>query len=290
MSMELTTLDQQSLALATELAKSELLPPHLKGKPASVFLLMGLAHQLGVAPMMVFQKVAVISGKPALGSELMIALLNRSGKIKGTVRYKWFGEEGRPDRGCVASAMCAETGEMMEGQPITLALAQKSGWMRNQLWMNMPDTMLRHRAAAWLVRQYWPDVLLGLQEENEVRDVDASPRDVTPAGSARERLAMLRAQAAPEAETPPVVDEVVEKLPGEAATPAAVETVDEVLSDFLMGVGEATDSGELTSMVGQSRGFEQEAQVKAAQKAIVARSKTLGLTWSKTSNSYITNE
>jgi hypothetical protein len=269
MSNELTTIDQHSLALATELAKSDLLPAHLKGKPANVMLLMGLAHQIDIAPMMVFNKVAVINGKPAMSSELMLALLNRSGKIRGTVRYRWVGTEGRPERGCIASATCAVTGETVDGQPITMALAESSGWLRNPLWKSMPDTMLRHRAAAWMIRQYWPDVLMGLQEENEVRDIEVS--GVTNQNtqlSGQERLRQLRANE-PRDVTPTQEPEVI----------APQESPDlDILQDFLIGVAEAQDADELNQSARHSEEFEG-ASRKTARQAIKSKAEELGLVY-----------
>jgi hypothetical protein len=278
MQNELTTLDQGALALATELAKSDLLPPHLKGKPANVMLLMGLAHQIDIAPMMVFNKVAVINGKPAMSSELMLALLNRSGKIRGTVRYRWIGTEGRPDRGCIASATCSVTGENVDGQPITMALAESSGWLRNPLWKSMPDTMLRHRAAAWMIRQYWPDVLMGLQEENEVRDIEAV--GVTNQGGplpAQERLRQLRANE-PRDVTPTEEPEVI---------PPVEQSPDlDILQDFLVGVSEAGDVDELTQSARHSEEFTG-ASRKTARQAVKARADELGFVWDADAKEFV---
>ena len=57
-------------------------------------------------------------------------------------------------------------------------MAQAEGWTRNTKWRNMPEQMLKYRAATFFGRQFIPDLLLGVQTSEEI--VDITPLDVTP--------------------------------------------------------------------------------------------------------------
>ena len=54
-----------------------------------------------------------------------------------------------------------------------MAMAKKEGWVSksNSKWQTMPDLMIRYRAAAFWGRLYIPELLVGLQTQEEVIDV-----------------------------------------------------------------------------------------------------------------------
>jgi hypothetical protein len=61
---------------------------------------------------------------------------------------------------------------------VSIALAKKEGWYAKQgsKWVTMPQQMLMYRAASWFVRAYAPELAMGLQTAEEIRDVyDAAP-------------------------------------------------------------------------------------------------------------------
>ena len=65
-----------SLYKATEtLAKSQMIPYNLRGKPADIFAILVMGQELGIAPMTALQSINNIQGKPTISPQLMIALV-----------------------------------------------------------------------------------------------------------------------------------------------------------------------------------------------------------------------
>jgi hypothetical protein len=63
-----------------------------------------------------------------------------------------------------------------------MAMAKAEGWSTKSgsKWVTMPEQMLRYRAAAFFARIYAPDITLGMQTSEEMRDIEPV-RNVTPA-------------------------------------------------------------------------------------------------------------
>jgi hypothetical protein len=252
-----------SVTIAEKLSKSELLPPHFRGKPENVLIVLALAQDLDINPVMALQQVSVISGRPCLQATLMIALLQQRGCLKGPLRFERIGEEGRPERGCKAWGIDSQTGERIEGATITMAMAQQEGWTRNSKYKTLPDLMLQWRAASFFIRAYYPQVVMGMHTAEEMEDVNtvAPIRDVTPA---RERLNTLRQQQVQPVEAPP--EEVVEQH-------------DDVVTDMLTIINETSDRETLATLVVQANSIGNEKHKAMVKRGISNRAKELGLVW-----------
>lgn len=302
MSTELTTATQRDLlapenveqayGLATRLSKADILPPHFRGKPENILIVLSLAQNLNVNAMMALQQISVISGKPCLQATMMISLLNNAKKLTGPLRFRFEGDPATPSRRCTAHGTDAATGQEIESIPVSLAMAQAEGWTRNPKYKTLPDVMLQWRAAAFFVRAYFPEVVLGLHTAEELEDV-AKVRETTPATqggmTSAERLAGLRSQKQAERDvTPTEVEVTVEPPEEQPQEPLAVEEPDDsVLLDFLTGIQDATESGKLDRAVDLANEFETPEQVKTAKIAIMERAKALGLVWSKAANQFV---
>ena len=82
------------------------------------------------------------------------------------------GEKGTDSWGCIAYAIEKSTGELCEGMEITIAMAKAEGWYAtNPKWKNIPELMLRYRAASWFIRTTDPGVMMGFQTTEEAEDV-----------------------------------------------------------------------------------------------------------------------
>lgn len=153
-------------------SSSDLVPQQFRDKPENCMIVIQMACRAGIDPMAFMQASYVVHGRPGIEAKLAIALLNASGAIKrGTLTYAITGE-GK-NKQCVASAVNASTGEIIEGPPVSMELADKEGWTKKQgsKWQTMPDLMLRYRSAVFLIRAHYPEVLMGLHTEDELRDV-----------------------------------------------------------------------------------------------------------------------
>jgi hypothetical protein len=123
----------------------------------------------------------IIHGKPSWSSTYVIGAINSSG-LFDRLRFELTGEGDK--RQCVAYAKEKATGEILKGPAVTIVMAKAEGWFQKSgsKWQTMPELMLQYRAASFFGRLYVPDLLMGMQSEDEIRDVtpDASP---APTGS-----------------------------------------------------------------------------------------------------------
>lgn len=148
---------------------SAMVPTHFQGKPEDCFIAAQMAIRLGVDPFMFMQNTYVTNGKPGMEGKLAIALINTSGLFRGPVRFEFFGEGD--GHGCRAWAILRETGERIDGLPVTIATAKAEGWyQRNKKWQTIPDLMLQYRAGAWFGRAQCPERLMGMQTADELAD------------------------------------------------------------------------------------------------------------------------
>lgn len=163
--------------ISNAFAKSELVPKIFQQKPENCFVALQAAFRMGVDPFMFLQSCYVVGGKPSIEAKLAIALLNTSGKIRGSLSFSLSGEGMK--RQCICSAMDRETGEVHECC-VSMADAKAEGWIDKQgsKWKTIPDLMLQYRSAAWLIRVHYPEVIMGMQTREENEDTALQTVDV----------------------------------------------------------------------------------------------------------------
>jgi hypothetical protein len=162
--------------IAKLFAASDIIPPSYKNIPNAV-IAVDMAMRMGANPLMVMQNLYVVYNRPAWSAQFLIATLNKSGKFSA-LRYEFQGKEGEDNWGCRAVATELSTGEKLVGPLITIGLAKKEGWYgkKESKWQTIPELMLRYRSAAWFVRAYAPEIAMGLQTAEEVKDTfDLAP-------------------------------------------------------------------------------------------------------------------
>lgn len=221
-------------------ATSPLIPEHLrKGGPeqamANCYIALKMARTMGEDALVVLQNIHVVSGKAGFASQYMIARANASGVFKG--RINWRIDKSNPQNLAVtAFATLADTGDVVEFT-CDMAMAQAEGWTKNPKYKTMPEVMLRYRSAAFLIRFYAPDVMLGYQTAEEVEDVVVA---AAPA-SAPLSAAMLLEQAAPAEEA--VVEDVAQPTKGR-------ETAEEWTAAHIAAVQDAATLEDLSTVIG----------------------------------------
>lgn len=161
-----------AMKIAEELAKSDIIPKEFQKKPANCLIAVELANRLKASPFQVMQNMDVIYGRPALRSAFIIACINNSGKIIGSLKF----EMNEKTTKCRAWAIEKETGARLNGTTITLEMAEKEGWLTKSgsKWKTMPDLMLRYRAASFFGRLYCPEILNGMYSEDEITDMKSA--------------------------------------------------------------------------------------------------------------------
>lgn len=156
--------------IAMALSKSNLIPKQYKGNIPDTMIALELSKRTGVSPIMVMQNLHVIQGKPSWSSSFIIAVINSYNKFSMPLNFILEGEGN--DRSCVAFTEGVD-GIKYESPKITIQMAISEGWMNKagSKWKTMPELMLRYRAAAFFGRLYCPELLLGMQSQDEVFDV-----------------------------------------------------------------------------------------------------------------------
>ena len=156
------------------LAASDLVPQSFRGSVPNCLLALNIAHRLGADPFSVLQNLFVVHGKPSWSASFLVAMVNSSGRFT-PLQFRMSGSGD--DLTCVAHAKDKETGEPVEGPPVSIRMAKQEGWhgKNGSKWQTMPDLMLRYRAGAFFRRIYAPDLTLGMrtaEEEADIREVN----------------------------------------------------------------------------------------------------------------------
>ena len=160
------------------LAASELVPKEFQGKIPNVVIALELASRTGASPISVMQNLYIVHGKPSWSSQFIIAAINNT-KRYSPLRYDITGEGD--DRTCIAWAVEKATGERLESPPVTIKMARDEGWLtkNGSKWKTMPELMLRYRSATFFGRLYAPEILMGMQTQEEVIDIGVIDGEVT---------------------------------------------------------------------------------------------------------------
>jgi hypothetical protein len=130
---------------------------------AAVILLTG--RELGLSPMQSLRGIYVVNGTPVLSADLLVAVVRRSG-LCGS----WRVTESTPERCTITTTRVGETEPST--RTWTMADAKRANVTGKPIWSQYPAQMLRHRCAADLAREVYPDVVLGLYTPEEMDSVE----------------------------------------------------------------------------------------------------------------------
>lgn len=232
--------------MVAPLAKSDLVPVTFQNKIGNCMIALEMAQRIGASPLMVMQNLYIVHGKPAWSSQFLVACINASGKFS-PLRYKMTGKKGSDTYGCIAWATDA-AGEVLESPEVTIGMAKAEGWMskNGSKWQTMPELMLRYRCATLFARLFAPELTMGIQTDDEVRDVidvapvvtDARPSRFEAPAEPAPAAAEQRLQDALDADGIPLVVDDYRNYMGAAFTvDAAIEKRDEIANKILVGDG-----------------------------------------------------
>ncbi|QFI65751.1 recombinase RecT [Sinorhizobium alkalisoli] len=241
---------EETFRIARAVVAAGLAPSSLVGKKtgddaaSAVAVCIMSGAELGLKPMVSLRSFTVINGKPALYGDGLINVVRQSGKVAflktghemrdgqmiGFCHAKRndTGEESRVE----FSQAEAERAGLWDDRPTV----RKKVWENNQPvwkdgqpndapWYRFPQRMIAWRAAGYCLRELFGDVLGGIRDEFEVRDIDEAEtmRDITPAKPAQ--------PPKPPAPPAPPAAKTIEAEPGSKTEAAAEEEF--VLGDFL---------------------------------------------------------
>ncbi|WP_296763760.1 hypothetical protein [Sediminimonas sp.] len=162
---------------------SPLFPDHLRrgGQEAAIangMLVVNMAMRLNEDPLTVAQQIYFVGGKPGWNTTYMIARANQSGVFQDQIDWEISGKGG-DNLSVTAFATLSGTGRKVSVN-CDMAMAKAEGWTSNKKYQTIPEQMLRYRSAAFLIRLYAPEVMIGVPAAIEVELAESEFRDVTP--------------------------------------------------------------------------------------------------------------
>jgi len=152
-------------------AASSLVPAQYRDNVANCIVALEMANRMGASPLMVMQNLYIVHGNPGWSSKFLVACFNQCGRFSA-LRYEFDLDANDVPIGCRAWATEKATGERLVGSTVTLDMAKAEGWSTKSgsKWKTMPELMLQYRAAAFMIRVYAPEISMGLQTDDELRD------------------------------------------------------------------------------------------------------------------------
>lgn len=165
--------------MATQLAKSTIIPQAFIGKPENVVIALGLAQQMGLSPFIVMQNLNIIKGKISWSGSFCKTLIEMTGRFKN-LELNYFGEKGKDNYGCYLSATRISDGKEIKGPEVTVLMAKEEGWTTNKKWITLTDLMLGYRCQSFFARLHCPEALGGIYTSEEINDSNIETKRVVP--------------------------------------------------------------------------------------------------------------
>lgn len=152
-----------------------LLPEHFRGNAGNCMILLNLASRLDLDPVMLSQKIYIISGRPGIEAQLKIALFNACGRF---TPIRWKHQNENTDQWVCRAFTTEKSTEAEVDFVLDWGTVKKERWTEKagSKWKTMPRKMLMYRSASWLIDLVAPEVSLGLPTKDEL----AEAIDVTP--------------------------------------------------------------------------------------------------------------
>lgn len=160
-----STLDQ-AMKLAEMVANSDLVPKDFRGKPGNVLIAMQMGRELGMPPLMALQNIAVINGRPAIWGDLQLAVVIKHPEYEGH-------KEDFDETTMTAVCTVKRRGKAAATRRFSMQDAEQAGLTKKDgPWRQYPKRMLQMRARAFALRDTFADALKGIQQVEEVRDIE----------------------------------------------------------------------------------------------------------------------
>lgn len=157
--------------IAERIAKSSLLPEALRGKVPEVLMQIMAGQELGLFSMASLRSFSIISGKPVMSADAMVAVVLGSGKAE------YFHRVGEGSATSVTYAT-KRKGGTEQRCTWTIEMAKAAALHQKDNWRGYPRAMLASRAKSELARDVYPDVLAGCFTAEEIGDrAPSAPRE-----------------------------------------------------------------------------------------------------------------
>lgn len=162
---------ERAMQVADAMANAKVsVPNHLRGQPGDCLAIVMQATQWGMNPFAVAQKTHLVSGTLGYEAQLVNAVIQSSGSIRGRFHYEYKGEEH--DVACRVGAVIAGESAITWGEWLW---AKHVTTKNSPLWKTNPKQQLGYLQVKNWARQYCPGAILGVYTDDEL---DSGPRDM----------------------------------------------------------------------------------------------------------------
>lgn len=167
-----TAVMDSMMRLASEMAKSTIsVPKHLIGKPSDCLAIAMQAAQWGMNPFTVAQKTHLVNGVLGYESQLVNAIAQSSGAVRGRFHFEYTGEGNALK--CRAGAVLNGEDEMTWGE--WLGIAQITT-QNSPLWKTNPRQQMAYLQTKNWCRLYCPGAILGVYSADELETIPTATR------------------------------------------------------------------------------------------------------------------
>lgn len=159
----------QNYRIATQLAKSSIIPQNYQNKPENVIVALGLSQKMGLDAFTVMQNLNIIKGKTSWSGSFCKTLIERTGRFKD-LNLNYIGEKGKDSYGCYLSATRISDNTIIKGPEVTMKMAREEGWTSNKKWLTLTDIMLAYRCQSFFARIHCPESMNGIYTSEEIEE------------------------------------------------------------------------------------------------------------------------
>lgn len=156
---------ERAMVVAENIAKSRMFGIATK---EAAFVILATGHELGLSPMQSLRGIHIIEGKPSPSADAIVAIVVKSGLAE------YFREVTTDDTQSTWET-CRKGGKR-QTYTFTIKDAEAAGLVKpNGNWMKYRRRMLSARAKAFLGRDVYPDLLLGMITIEEMQGPHFEP-------------------------------------------------------------------------------------------------------------------
>lgn len=157
---------ERAMQVANAMSEAKVsVPNHLRGAPGDCLAIVMQSAQWGMNPFAVAQKTHLVNGTLGYEAQLVNAVMQSSGSIKGRFHYEYSGEGDQV--ACRVGAVIAGENDITWGEWL---LAKHVTTKNSPLWKTNPKQQLGYLQVKNWARQYCPGAILGVYSDDELQD------------------------------------------------------------------------------------------------------------------------
>ena len=162
-------------SFATMMSKGTVtVPKHLQGKPSDCLAITLQSMRWGMDPFVVAQKTHIVNGNLGYEAQLIIAVLQNSGAVRGRPHFEYRGDSNALE--CRAAFIPTGEAELVWTEWLCISQIKVKN---SPLWTTNPKQQMGYVQARNWARLYAPGALLGVYTTDELETVNPETGEVT---------------------------------------------------------------------------------------------------------------